>query len=111
MTASSSLTREQKLSVTYRVEPGCLGPTGADHIEAFCTYAQNQMQTIDAGYVDWNIIPRFDKALPEMAYQVLGKRMTHQQAEKYLAYFGKSLDEFEGHLTDKLAELISSYKR
>ena len=111
MSASSSLTREQKLTVTYRVESGCLGPTGADHIEAFCHYAQSQMETIDAGYINWNIIPRLDKSLPEMAYQVLGKRMTHQQAEKYLRHFGKSLDEFEGHLSDKLAELISTYKR
>lgn len=111
MSAPSSLTREQKLSVTYRVEPGCLGPTGADHVEAFCAYAQSQMQTLDAAYIYWNIVPRFDKSLPEMAYQVLGKRMTHQQAEKYLGYFGKSLDELEGHLSDKLADLINNYKR
>lgn len=109
--SSSKLTKEQKLTVTYRVEPGCLGPTGADLIEAFCQYAQSQLQTLDADYINWSIIPRFDKTLPEMSYQVLGKRTTHQQAEKYLSVFGKSLDELEAHLTDKLAELIGSFKR
>lgn len=111
MAASSILNNEQKLTVTYRVEPGCLGPTGADLIEAFCRYAQSQLQTLDADYINWNIIPRFDKTLPELSYQVLGKRTTQQQAEKYLALFGKRLEDLEGHLIDSLAELISNFKR
>jgi hypothetical protein len=110
MSSVITLSVEQKLTLTYRVEPGCLGPTGADRIEGFCAYAQSQMQSIDADCIHWNITPRFDKSLPEMAYQVLGKRMTQQQAEKYLAHFGKRLDDLEGHLTDKLAELIATYK-
>lgn len=111
MSSFSKLTREQKLTVIYRVEPGCLGPKGAEHIEAFCEYAQASLQTLDADYINWNIIPRYDKTFPEMSYQVLGKRTTQQQAEKYLAIFGKNLEELEGHLTDQLADLIGSYKR
>ena len=29
------LSDEKKIRVMYRVEPGCLGPEGADHIEDF----------------------------------------------------------------------------
>ena len=29
-----------QLAVIYRVEPGCLGPEGAAHIEGFCQFAQ-----------------------------------------------------------------------
>lgn len=99
----------KKLTVIYRVEPGCLGPKGAERIEPFCQFAQDQMRNVDANYINWKIIPRFDKSLPEMSYQVLGKSMSHQQAVKYLSHFNKSLDELEGHLSDKLAEMISGF--
>lgn len=103
------LPKEKKLFVTYRVEPGCLGPQGKTHIEAFCHYAQKEVESVDSDYVHWDITPRFDKSLDEIQYNVLNKNMTHVQAEKYLQIFGKSLDEFEGHLGDKLDELIELF--
>jgi len=103
------LPESKKLLVTYRVEPGCLGPGGANLISQFCEYTQQNIQSLDADYVTWEITPRLDKALPEMQYSIVGKRMNHTQAEKYLAFFGKSLDEFEGHLVDKLAGFIDDF--
>lgn len=103
------LPKEKKLYVTYRVEPGCLGPDGKNRIEEFCIYAQQEVENIDSDYVHWDIIPRHDKSLAEIQYNVLSKNMTHTQAEKYLQIFDKSLDEFEGHLGDKLDELIDQY--
>lgn len=104
-----SLTDEQKLVITFRVEPGCLGPTGAELVDGFCEYAQQAMQTVDADYVVWNIVPRSDKTLPEMECMIVGKKLTLTQADKYLSVFGKTLDEFETHLGEKLAALINSY--
>jgi len=109
MKKALSLPEDRKLSVTYRVEPGCLGPSGAGKIVQFCEYAQENIQSLDAGYIIWNIVPRHDKTLPEMQYNVVGKRMNHAQAEKYLAIFGKNLDEFDGHLVDKLAVFIDDF--
>tara|TARA_R110001592_G_scaffold44230_1_gene142555 strand:- start:4807 stop:5145 length:339 start_codon:yes stop_codon:yes gene_type:complete len=109
MNPPKALADEKKLSVTYRVEPGCLGPKGTELIDAFCEYAHQKIQTLDSDYINWNIIPRHDKKLPEMSYKVLGKSMNHTQAEKYLCLFGKSLDEFECHLSDKLSEFINEY--
>jgi len=100
---------DKKLSVTYRVEPGCLGPEGKDKISDFCKFALAELRSLDSDYVSWNIVPRNDKSLPEMQYDTVGKRLNHTQAEKYLAIFGKSLDEFEGHLDDKLATLIDEF--
>jgi hypothetical protein len=104
-----SLPEGKKLSVTYRVESGCLGPTGASKIVKFCEFAQENIQSLDAEYIIWNIVPRHDKALPEMQYSLVGKRINHTQAEKYLAAFGKVLDEFEGHLVEKLALFIDEF--
>ncbi|WP_101760547.1 hypothetical protein [Oceanicoccus sp. KOV_DT_Chl] len=109
MTQPLSLPADKKLVVTYRVEPGCLGPDGKNKIVDFCSFAQQQFQSLDADYIVWNIVPRDDKSLPEMQFDVVGKRMNHAQADKYLSLVGKNLDEFETHLGEKLAELINQY--
>lgn len=109
MKESLPLPEDKKLSVTYRVEAGCLGPDGENYIAEFCKLAQLAFQTLDSDYIDWNIVHRKDKTLPEMEYNVAGKRMNHDQAEKYLTVFDKSLDEFEGRLSDKLTILIDRF--
>lgn len=105
------LSKEKKVKVAYRVEAGCLGPQGTDHIDGFCKYAQEHVQTLDSDYVTWQIEPRTDKRLPEMQYSVMGKRMSHEQTERYLQALGKSLEEFERHLGDRMAYLIENYMR
>ena len=109
MKDSLPLPENKKLSVTYRVEPGCLGPEGKSHIEEFCTYAQTNLETLDSDYVRWKIQPRNDKALPETSYHIVGRSMNHDQAEKQGTVVGKSLDEFECHLGDKMADFIDVY--
>jgi len=104
------LPQDKKLNVVFRVEAGCLGPKGKDHIEQFCSFAQVEVEPIDADFVHWEIVPRHDKSLPEMQYNINGKRLTHDQAAKYLDVFKKSLDEFEGHLHDKLDTLIEQFQ-
>lgn len=106
---ASNLPREKKLNVLYRVEPGCLGPDGPKKIEDFCEYAKKEVENLDANFVHWDILPRFDKTLPEMEYKALNKNLTHDQADRYLAVFEQSLDEFEEHLHDKLGVLIENY--
>ncbi len=109
MSASLPLPSEQKLTITYRVEPGCLGPDGKSHIDAFCDMAQRCVVDLDADFIHWNIIPRHNKALPEMQYSVSSKRLTHDKADKYLRIFGKSLDEFEDHIQGECVMLIDRY--
>lgn len=106
---SAPLIEDKKLAVTYRVEPGCLGPTGYSKIDGFCSFAQQEIEGLDADYVVWNIIPRTDKSLPEMQFNLMGKRLSHDQAEKYLSRLGKDLEEFELHLSDKLTDLINQF--
>lgn len=103
------LPQEKKLTIIFRVESGCLGPRGTTHIEEFCHFAQQEFASVDADFIHWEIMPRHDKSLAEMQYQVGNKKLSHDKAEKYLAVFDKELDEFEGHLHKKFAELIDQY--
>lgn len=109
MNVSLPLPDHQKLTVTYRVEPGCLGPEGKGYVDAFCVFAQSKVVDLDADFICWNIVPRSDKTLPEMQYHIATKQLTHDKADKYLQLFGKSLDEFEDHIMGESVALIEQF--
>ncbi|MGS2718287.1 hypothetical protein ACVBE9_08960 [Eionea flava] len=109
MNVSLPLPDHQKLTVTYRVEPGCLGPEGKSYVDAFCVFAQKKVVDLDPDFICWKIVPRTDKNLPEMQYHVRSKQLTHDKADKYLNIFGKSLDEFEDHIMGESVALIDQF--
>ena len=109
MSEISQLSNDQKLKVTYRVEPGCLGPEGAKYVRKFCKFAEQAVVDLDAEFIEWHIVPRFNKGVSEMRYTVNKKQLTHDKADKYLSMFGKELDEFEGHLEERLATIIDDF--
>jgi len=109
MNVTLPLAKEKKLTVIFRIEPGCLGPQGESHIKEFCQFAQKEVESIDADFVHWVLTPRSDKTMPEMQYQVSNKILTHDQADRYLDVFKKNLDDFEQHLHDGVTRLIDQY--
>lgn len=103
------LSQDDKLALLYRVEPGCLGPTGDRLVDDFCEFARVKLQSLDCEYLTCQFVPRRDKTSPEMQYSIADKKLNHLQAEKYLALFGVSLDEFEDRLNDSLTALINDF--
>ena len=109
MLVGTPLSQENKLTVLCRVEPGCLGPDGKDHIEGFCRFALTAMTPINSAFVHWIITPRYDKTLPEIQYQLLDRKLSYLQAAKYLETLGQDPDDFATALDEKLASLIEQY--
>ncbi len=109
MNSNFPLPQEKKLTVLFRVEPGSLGPDGSEHVGKFCDFAQKEFELIDSDFIHWEIVPRYDKSLPEMEYRVGVKILTHDKAEKYLKIFEKILDEFEDDLVKTLSRLIGQF--
>ncbi len=109
MKVSLPLPEEKKLTVVYRVEAGCLGPKGLDHIEGFCGFAQKQVESVDSEFVHWQVIPRYDKNLPEMQYQIGGKTLSQKKAATYLHLFGENLNAFEDRLNRAISLHIDTY--
>jgi hypothetical protein len=109
MPLNGSLSNENTLTVLCRIEPGCLGPDGKDHIEGFCLFAQKAMPLIAPKFVSWVIVPRYDKTLPEIQYQLNDRKLTFPQFGKYLEMLEHDPDEFSTQLDDNLANLIDRY--
>ena len=97
MNISLPLDDRQKLTVTYRVEPGCLGPEGDSHVDDFCEFAQAQVVELDADFIHWHITPRHNKQEAEMQYNIGIKQLTHDKADKYLQLFGIETQRSEGN--------------
>lgn len=104
MSDKKAVPAAKKLTVIARVEPGSLGPDGVDKIEDFCRFANQNLETDGQRYTKWQIIPRYDKTLPEMEYYIQHKKLNPFQVTKYLSFFQSDVDLFEedfyGHLTN-----------
>ncbi|WP_237158852.1 hypothetical protein [Shewanella khirikhana] len=97
------------LLILHRLEPGCLGPDGADHVEQFCQLAEKAIQGLAPEVCQWQLVPRFDKSLPEMSYFLGSKQLTKEQTDRYLEMFSLEIDEFEERFHAKLTQLINQY--
>ena len=99
----------QKLLILFRLEPGCLGPDGVDHIETFCQLAERTLANLNADVCQWFISPRFDKSFVEIQYSLAGKVLPRDKAIKFVQSFEQNLDTIEERFEDKLTQLINQY--
>ncbi|WP_372871790.1 hypothetical protein [Shewanella sp.] len=97
------------LLILHRLEPGCLGPDGLQHVEQFCMLAEKSIQGLAPEVCHWKLVPRIDKALPEMSYFLGNKQLTKEQTDRYLEMFSLEIDEFEEKFHAKLTQLINQY--
>lgn len=95
-----------KMTVICRVEPGCLGPEGHLYIEDFCLQAQPLFGKIGRQYIAWQIVPRYDKKLPEIQYQLHGRNVPRDKADTFLRYHQHTLEQFEERINELLSTLI-----
>lgn len=99
----------KKMTVLIRVEPGCLGPTGADYVEEFCAFAHPVFNRMKSAFLQWELIPRYDKSLDEIEYQLCGRTLANDKAEKYLALFHSTCQDLEEDISAKLSISIDKF--
>jgi hypothetical protein len=98
---------EKKIHLMYRVEPGCLGPEGVDHIEDFCRFANKHIKS--PYYGQFVFLPRYDKQKSERQYSVNSRNLSQVQAKAYLNHFEIHIDNFEEQLDELIAKSIDLY--
>ena len=99
----------KKLLVMYRIEPGCLGPQGADYVEEFCVFAKQKLKDRHSHCLRWAIKPRYDKSLPELEFQIKNGTLSRDNAAKYMTRFDIDIDGFEEALDEELTELVDAF--
>ena len=109
MNTNPVLPKDKRLTVIFRVEPGCLGPEGKNHIDKFCKLAQKEIETEAPDFVHCLVVPRNDKSQSETQYKVGAKILTHDKAKKYLKIVELNIDEVEGQLLEKITYLIEQF--
>lgn len=109
MKTDSPLPEDKKLTIVFRVEPGCLGPHGKDDIDAFCRFAQKEFESSAPMMVKYSVVPRNDKTLPEAEFRIGGRKLSDEKAGKYLDVFNKNLDQILEQLNDQLSDLIDQF--
>ncbi len=109
MSADVTPSSENKLTLVFRIEPGCLGPDGRDYIDEFCQLVQKAVEQTHQRMVELEIIPRFDKQLPETEYRLGERGLSREKAARYLSAGGEDLDLLEARLNNSLPSLIDHY--
>jgi len=104
-----TLEDSKKLTVIFRIEPGCLGPEGLSHVDKFCVQAGLKLQSSAPAYIAWQVEPRHDKTLPEIDYAILGRALSRDHAKRYLSHFDQEIDQFEMTAFDELPVIIDQY--
>lgn len=101
----------QKLLVECRVEGGCLGPNGASYVDGFCCAAEAEFSGVHSDKMNWTFLPRKNSSQAEVEYKILGKKLSIQQAKKYLDLLGIDITTFELEIDDRLITLIERYMK
>ena len=95
---------DKKIRLMYRIEPGCLGPKGA---EDFCRFANKHIKS--PFYGQFVFLPRYDKTIDERQYSVNSRNLSLAQARAYLKHFEINIEEFEEQLDELLTKAIDLY--
>lgn len=101
-----------QLQIRFRLEPGCLGPTGINYIEDFCRLI-NQIK-FTSSFATLEVVPRYDKSLPEWEYLLKDKLISMEQTSRFLDLHDFTLDKLEEQvdhfLTIKVEQFMASVK-
>ncbi len=103
------MTQAIQLEAVYRLEPGCLGPDGAQYIEEFCQFAQPLVSAHAPAFMRWVLTPRFDKSLPELQFRLGSRNLSEDQADRLCSTYQTDTDTLVEELNHHLMLLIDQY--
>jgi len=103
------MTQKAVVEAIYRLEPGCLGPDGAQYITEFCQFAQPLVSSHAPVFMQCVLTPRFDKSLPELQFSLGGRILTEAQAERLCSSYQTDADTLVEELNHHLMLLIDQY--
>ncbi|GHB60628.1 hypothetical protein GCM10008107_07340 [Psychrosphaera saromensis] len=103
------MSQDLDLKLIVRVEPGSLGPDGLDHVEAFCEVANKVFSKVDYIQLSFTIVPRYDKALPELELLMNDVTLPEQRATLLLDKLHVTFDQVEEEVMERISKLIDRF--
>ncbi|KZN45499.1 hypothetical protein [Pseudoalteromonas luteoviolacea] len=96
-----------QVCIQLRLEPGCMGPQGKDHIETFCQKENTSPWQNHFAIV--SVVPRYDKTLPEWEYRLKNKLLKAEQANRVVEMHNTSKADLEEEIETHIAHEIDRY--
>ncbi len=97
------------LTINYYVEAGCLGEHGEDRIQGFCQFLQLKFNQNQANICSWQVKQLTDIHQPHIQYFLANKKLTNEQASRYLEALKQNKDAFEDNIDEIVIDLIDDY--
>jgi len=98
-----------QIVILYRLEPGCLGPDGKAHIDAFCQFATPLLASQTAAFMRWQLEPRWDKTLPECQGFFDNRPLKDEQLARLLSHYHTDADALIEQLNEHLTLMIDQF--
>ena len=106
---SLRLADADKITIVLRIEPSCLGPDGRSHIDTFCLAAAAVFEAFEPDLINWVLLPRHDKQLPEQSFFIAGRTLSERQARLLLRRVARDPDALQERVDSLVVGLIERY--
>ncbi len=98
-----------KLNINYYIESGCLGAQGEQKIQHYCQFLTQKLQHIYNDFCTWHVKPLSDLHQPHIQYFIAHKKLSDEQATRYLNALQKNKKKFESQIDDIVIHSIEDY--
>lgn len=100
---------QHNFCIFYYIEAGCLGANGAQVVDGFCDFLEKKLNSTHAKLCYWSIQPLSDINLPHFKYVLEDKKLSLEQATRYLEKHQFTLKQFEDDIDDLVIDFIEEY--
>lgn len=100
---------KHSFKISYLVEAGCLGAQGIQKIDGFCAFLTQKLNPSFPSFCSWDIRPKVDIHQRHIQYTLNKKKLTIDQATRYLDAHDHNIKTFEDKIDDFVIDLIEEY--
>ncbi|MBL7002776.1 MAG: hypothetical protein ISR69_01945 [Gammaproteobacteria bacterium] len=109
MNSKINIKEDNKITVHYYLEGGCLGPKGEFLIDDFCKFLEKKLNQKEVPFCHWVTHSKNDIHLHHFQYEIQKRKLDQPKIIKYLQLLGVEIDDFENEIDEFVVHLIEVY--
>jgi len=99
----------EKLNIQYFVEAGCLGADGKKHIDSFCDFSQQQLNSQYKDHFTFEVRALTNIHQHHFQYIWHSKKLNEKQVTQYFLALDIQVKTFEDEIDNTIVSLIEDY--